>query len=78
MKFWNREAETMSRDAIEAHQLKCLRKTLQRVWASPWWRDLLQKRGMAGPEDVKSLDDLRNEVLRRTENVYNLDLKTLK
>ena len=50
----------MSRDAIEAHQLKCLRKTLQRVWASPWWRDLLQKRGMAGPEDVKSLDDLRN------------------
>ncbi|MBQ4199206.1 MAG: phenylacetate--CoA ligase [Kiritimatiellae bacterium] len=60
MKFWNREAETMSRDAIEAHQLKCLRKTLQRVWASPWWRDLLQKRGMAGPEDVKSLDDLRN------------------
>lgn len=25
-----------------------------------------------------SLDDLRNEVLRRTENVYNLDLKTLK
>jgi UDP-galactopyranose mutase len=25
-----------------------------------------------------SLDDLRNEVLRRTENVYKLDLKTLK
>jgi len=60
MKFWNREIETMSRDALEAHQLKCLQKTLQRVWTSQWWRDLLQKRGMSGPEDVKSLDDLRN------------------
>ena len=60
MKFWNREIETMSRDALEALQLKGLQKTLKRVWTSPWWRDLLHKRGMSDPQDVKSLDDLRN------------------
>ncbi len=60
MKFWNREAETMSRDALEALQLKGLQKTLRRVWACDWWRDLLHKRGMSDPQDVKSLDDLRN------------------
>ncbi|MBR0505692.1 MAG: phenylacetate--CoA ligase [Kiritimatiellae bacterium] len=59
MKFWNREAETMSRDALEALQLKGLQKTLRRVWACDWWRDLLHKRGMSDPADVKSLDDLR-------------------
>ena len=60
MKFWNREIETMSRDALAALQLKGLQKTLRRVWACDWWRDLLHKRGMSDPQDVKSLDDLRN------------------
>ena len=60
MKFWNREIETMSRDALAALQLKGLQKTLKRVWTSPWWRDLLHKRGMSDPQDVKSLEDLRN------------------
>ena len=60
MKFWNREVETMSRDALAALQLKGLQKTLRRVWACEWWRDLLHKRGMSDPQDFKSLDDLRN------------------
>ena len=60
MKFWNREIETMSRDALAALQLKGLQKTLRRVWGCEWWRNLLHKRGMSDPEDVKSLDDLRN------------------
>ena len=60
MKFWNREIETMSRDALEALQLKGLQKTLRRVWGCEWWRNLLHKRGMSDPQDVKSLDDLRN------------------
>ena len=50
----------MSRDALEALQLKGLQKTLRRVWACEWWRDLLHKRGMSDPQDFKSLDDLRN------------------
>ena len=60
MKFWNREAETMSRDALAALQLKGLQKTLRRVWGCEWWRNLLHKRGMSDPQDFKSLDDLRN------------------
>jgi len=50
----------MSRDALEALQLKGLQKTLRRVWACEWWRDLLHRRGMSDPQDFKSLDDLRN------------------
>ena len=59
MKFWNREVETMSRDQIEALQLKGLKKSLQRVWSNEWSRHLLQSHGFANPEDVKSLDDLQ-------------------
>ena len=31
MQFWNREAETMSRDQLADVQLKCLQKSLRRV-----------------------------------------------
>ena len=58
MKFWNREAETMSRDQLAAVQLKGLQKSLKRVWTNEWSRKLLLSRGFANPEDVKSLDDL--------------------
>lgn len=59
MNFWNREAETMSRDQLADVQLKGLKKSLNRVWKSEWSRKLLQSRGFANPEDVKSLDDLK-------------------
>ena len=59
MKFWNREAETMSRDQYADVQLKGLQKSLRRVWMSEWSRRLLQSRGFCSPEDVKSLDDLK-------------------
>ena len=58
MKYWNREVETMSRDQLESLQLKGLRKSLERAWRSEWYRNLLQGRGVGGPEDVKTLDDL--------------------
>lgn len=60
MKFWNREAETMSRDQLAEVQLKGLQKSLKRVWSNEWSRKLLQSRGFANPEDVKSLDDLQH------------------
>ena len=59
MKFWNREVETMSRDQLEALQLKGLQKSLKRVWSNEWSRHLLQSHGFANPEDVKTLDDLQ-------------------
>lgn len=59
MQFWNREAETMSRDQLADVQLKGLQKSLRRVWTNEWSRRLLLSRGFGNPEDVKSLDDLR-------------------
>jgi len=48
----------MSRDQLAEVQLKGLQKSLKRLWTNEWSRALLQRRGMANPEDVKSLDDL--------------------
>ena len=59
MQFWNREAETMSRDQLADVQLKGLQKSLKRVWSNEWSRKLLLRRGFGNPEDVKSLDDLK-------------------
>ena len=50
----------MSRDQLAEVQLKGLQKSLKRVWKSEWSRNLLLSRGFANPEDVKSLDDLKN------------------
>ena len=59
MQFWNREAETMSRDQLADVQLKGLQKSLRRVWSNEWSRRRLLSRGFGNPEDVKSLDDLK-------------------
>ena len=57
--FWNRAAETMSRDEYAKVQLEGLQKSLRRAWQNDFYRDRLKKGGVAGPEDVKSLDDLQ-------------------
>ena len=58
--FWNRAAETMSRDEYAKVQLEGLQKSLRRVWSNEFYRKRLKKGGLANPEDVKSLDDLEN------------------
>ena len=58
--MWNREKETLSRDAYAKLQLEGLKKYLARVWANDFYRERLKNGGVAGPEDVKSLDDLQN------------------
>lgn len=56
--FWNRTAETMSRDEYAKVQLEGLQKSLRRVWQNEFYRNRLKKGGVSNPEDVKSLDDL--------------------
>ena len=56
--FWNRTAETMSRDEYAKVQLEGLQKSLRRVWQNDFYRDRLKKGGFTNPEDLKSLDDL--------------------
>ena len=58
MGMWNRTAETLSRDELTALQLKGLQKSLRRVWGNEFYRERLSVKGLASPEDVKSLDDL--------------------
>ena len=56
--IWNDEFETLPREAIESLQLKRLRQTVDRVYATvPFYRESFKKAGIS-PADIKSLDDL--------------------
>ena len=58
MRYWNEEAETMSRDKLAALQLERLQKTLRLVYAKvPFYRQLFEQAGLK-PESLKSLEDL--------------------
>jgi phenylacetate-CoA ligase len=56
--MWNREKETLSRDAYAKLQEDGLKKSLARVWGNAFYRDRLRAGGLSSPEDVRSLDDL--------------------
>jgi phenylacetate-CoA ligase len=58
MKYWNRKAETLSRDELAAIQLAGLKKSLRRVWSNDFYRNRLKAGGFGSPDDIKSLDDL--------------------
>src|SRR5438876_8410107 len=58
--MWNPEVETLSRERMEALQLERLRAMLARVLARvPPLGDRLRAAGVAAPEDIRSLADLR-------------------
>jgi phenylacetate-CoA ligase len=58
--FWNREAETLPRERLEALQLARLRATIDRQMRSvPPRRASLQSVGVTSPDDIHSLADLR-------------------
>jgi len=57
--IYNEEFETLPRPALEALQLKRLKGTLARVYATvPFYKDSLDKSGIT-PEDIKGLEDLQ-------------------
>ncbi len=57
--IWNDDFETLPREAIESLQLKRLRQTVERVYATvPFYQETFKKAGLT-PADVKSLDDLQ-------------------
>ena len=58
-KYWDEELETMSREEVEAYQLKLLKETLQFSYnRSPYYKQAFDKTGVK-PEDLKSLEDLK-------------------
>ncbi|MCD6320316.1 MAG: phenylacetate--CoA ligase [Candidatus Desulfofervidaceae bacterium] len=57
--IYNDEYETMPREALEAIQLRRLRNTLERVYATvPFYRRKFEKAGIK-PDDIKSLEDMQ-------------------
>ena len=56
--YWNREAETLSRDELSARQLAGLKFSVKQALQSEWYAALLKDRGLASAEDIRSLDDL--------------------
>ena len=56
--YWNRTAETLSRDELSALQLEGLRQSIRWALRSEWYRKLLRDRGLESAEDIRSLDDL--------------------
>lgn len=56
--YWDREIETMSREALEELQSQRLRETVQRVYERvPFYRQAFKEKGIE-PGDIKSLADL--------------------
>jgi phenylacetate-CoA ligase len=58
--LWNRVAETLPRERLQALQLDGVRRTLGRqLGAVPAMRNRLRAAGVRSAEDIRSLDDLR-------------------
>ena len=57
--IWNDDFETLPREAIESLQLKRLKQTLEKVYATvPFYRNSFDEIGVK-PADLKSLEDLK-------------------
>jgi phenylacetate-CoA ligase len=58
--YWNKQAETMSRDALAALQADGLEKLVARVYARvPHYRQKMDAAGIL-PGDIKKLDDIKH------------------
>lgn len=58
--FWQKDLETISRDALVTLQIERLRETVRRVYDHvPFYRAKFDELSVK-PEDIRSLDDIRN------------------
>lgn len=58
--YWNKEIETMPREALRELQLERLQATVKRVYeAVPFYQKAFKEKGLE-PGDIKSLDDLKH------------------
>lgn len=59
LQYWNKEAETLSRDELTALQIKLLQRTVQHVWAnSAYYRKKMDAADVE-PGDIRELADVR-------------------
>ncbi|MCU0651205.1 MAG: phenylacetate--CoA ligase, partial [Candidatus Omnitrophica bacterium] len=58
VKYWNKKAETMSRKALKALQLKRLKETVHFALKTPFYKSRLKKCGINSSDDIRTMDDL--------------------
>ncbi|MDG5814638.1 phenylacetate--CoA ligase [Chitinispirillales bacterium ANBcel5] len=59
VKYWNKEKETIQREALEELQLKLLRDTVDRALKTPFYRRRLGKVGIKSGSEIKTLEDIK-------------------
>lgn len=57
--YWNREQETMSREALGQLQLQRLRHMVGQALRTPFYQKRLHGAGIRTPDDIRSMDDIR-------------------
>lgn len=56
--YWDRNAETLSRQELNHGQLRDVKSTVAAALNTPFYRERLVRNGIASPEDIGSLADL--------------------
>jgi phenylacetate-CoA ligase len=59
MSFWDERMEKLPRPELEALQLRKLKATVARALLTPFYKPLLEKAGVAGPESIHTLGDIK-------------------
>jgi len=57
--YYNKEIETMDREALKALQLIRYKKTIINALKTPFYKERLNSVGIERAEDLKSLDDIK-------------------
>ena len=57
--YWDKEIETLPRTELEAYQLTSLKGAVSRALKTPFYAERLAKVGISGPDDFKTLADIR-------------------
>lgn len=57
--YWNKEEETLDRQALKKVQLRRLQETVAHALRTPFYKARLFRAGITSPEDLRSTEDLR-------------------
>jgi len=59
IRYWNKERETLDRDALRVLQLQSLKETVGYALNTRFYKRRLDKAGIHSPDDIRTLDDLQ-------------------
>ena len=57
--FWNKELETLDREALKKLQLKRLKETVNQALKTTFYKKRLKEVNINSADDIKSLEDLK-------------------